>query len=269
MSDRVFECRGLTFTYPGASGPAIEGLDLDVDGGRLTAILGPNGAGKSTLVRLLSGTAEPSAGETRFLGRRLSDWPRTDLARRLAVVAQEAPHGIPQSVVEYVSLGRNPYASAWSALSSHDTAVVEAAVERVGLSAISDRRIGDLSGGEVQRAKLARALAQEPEVMILDEPTAHLDLGHALWAFETVAELVSQGITAICVTHDMNLASRFADDLVLVCDGDAGPCGSASEVLSPEALSSAYECEVDIEDRGALGHVVLPVGHAGASDVTP
>ncbi|MFV1987354.1 MAG: ABC transporter ATP-binding protein [Gemmatimonadota bacterium] len=268
MSDPVFTCRDLTFTYPGASRHAIKGLDLDIDRGTMTAVLGPNGAGKSTLVRLLSGTIAPSGGEVRFLDRSLSDWPRTDLARRLAVVAQEAPHGVPQSVTEYVSLGRNPYVSAWSPLSTEDTSVVEAAIRRVGLDSLAHRRIGDLSGGETQRAKLARALAQEPDVLILDEPTAHLDIGHALWAFETVAELVRRGITAVCVTHDMNLASRFADDLILVCDGNAGPRGTPSEVLSAEALSSAYECEVAVEDRGPLGHVVLPVGRpdsAGAA----
>ena len=267
MSERVFRCRGLTFTYPGAPSPAMKGLDLDVDRGRLTAVLGPNGAGKSTLVRLLSGTIRPTGGEVQFFNRSLSDWSRTDLARRLGVVAQEAPHGIPQSVTEYVSLGRNPYVSAWSALSAEDTSVVESAIHQVGLDSLAHRRIGDLSGGEAQRAKLARALAQEPDVLILDEPTAHLDIGHAMWAFETMAELVGQGITAVCVTHDMNLASRFADDLVLLCDGTARPRGPASEVLSPEALSSAYDCELGVEDRGPLGHVVLPAAHSGGPGV--
>ena len=136
------------------------------------------------------------------------------------------------------------------------------ALDRVGLSGLADRRLTDLSGGEIQRAKLARALAQEPQVVILDEPTAHLDIGHALWAFETVAELVRQGMTALCVTHDINLASRYATDLVLLSDGRAGATAGPAEVLSPDALEQAYGCPVEVLDRGELGIVVLPAARS-------
>lgn len=260
MSESVFCCRDVSFTYPGAKGPAVDGLEIEIPVGRLTAIIGPNGAGKSTLVRLLAGTIEPEKGEVEFLGRSLRDWKRTDLARRLAVVSQEAPLGIPLSVTEYVSLGRNPYVSAWTSLSERDVTIVQEAIRGVGLTALAGRRLPDLSGGELQRAKLGRALAQEPDVLILDEPTAHLDIGHALWAFETVGDLVGRGITAVCVTHDINLASRFAEELILLSDGRATARGRAATVLSPEALSSVYDCEIGVEDRGSLGHVVLPVG---------
>lgn len=259
MSDRVFEARSVTYSYPGGGRPAVDGVDLVVPAGRLTALIGPNGAGKSTLVRLLAGTMEPTEGSVAFLGRPLAEWPRTDLARHLAVVAQEPPLAVPQSVEEYVSLGRNPYVSAWAALSGEDQAVVERAMRRVGMSDLSDRRLTDLSGGERQRAKLARALAQEPDVLILDEPTAHLDIGHALWAFETMAELVAAGLTAICVTHDMNLASRYADDMVLLAGGRLTNSGSPSTVLEPAALAAAYDCGVRVEDHGRAGRVVLPV----------
>jgi iron complex transport system ATP-binding protein len=267
MSDSVFECRSLSFRYPGAASPAIDGLDVQVAGGRITAIIGPNGAGKSTLVRLLAGTLDPSAGDALFMGRSVRGWKRVDLARRLAVVAQEAPMGIPLSVTEYVSLGRNPYVSAWASLSAQDDAVVGDAIARVGLAALAERGLSDLSGGELQRAKLGRALAQEPDVLILDEPTAHLDVGHALWTFETVADLVSHGLTAVCVTHDMNLASRFASELVLVSGGRVEARGDAATVLSPDRLSRAYDCEIGVEDRGGLGHVVLPLGTRVSSPI--
>ncbi|MDX1392987.1 MAG: ABC transporter ATP-binding protein [Gemmatimonadota bacterium] len=264
MSEPIFRCRGLTFAYPGASSPAIRDLDLDIGAGRMTALIGPNGAGKSTLVRLLAGTVRPDRGAVAFLGRPLADWRRTELARTLAVVAQEPPPAIPQSVTDYVSLGRNPYVSPWAALAASDERIVEQALARVGLSDLADRRLTDLSGGEIQRAKLARALAQEPEVVILDEPTAHLDIGHALWAFETVADLVDRGMTALCVTHDINLASRYATDLVLLSEGRAGAGAGPAEVLSPVALERAYGCPVEVLDRGELGIVVLPASRSMA-----
>ncbi|MDH3733149.1 MAG: ABC transporter ATP-binding protein [Gemmatimonadota bacterium] len=267
MSEGAFACGGVSYGYPGSDRPVLQEVDLDIAAGRLTTLIGPNGAGKSTLVRLLSGAAAPTAGSIVFLGRPLSSWARTDMARRLAVVSQEAPLAVPQTVEEYVSLGRNPYVSAWSTLSVSDHAVVTGAVDRVGLAALARRRLTDLSGGELQRAKLARALAQEPDVLILDEPTAHLDIGHALWAFETIDELVAGGLTAICVTHDMNLASRFADDMVLLAQGRIAGSGTPATVLSVDRLSEAYQCRVQVEDHGVVGHVVLPISTDAALEV--
>jgi len=165
-----------------------------------------------------------------------------------------------QTVHEYVSLGRNPYISPWASLGTHDRSVVAEAIERVGLTRLADRGLTELSGGELQRAKLARALAQEPEVLILDEPTAHLDMGHALWTFESLVELVeTRGISALCITHDVNLASRYGHDVILVSHGVAAAAGPSSDVLTPDALGVAYGCTVDVENRGALGYVVLPI----------
>ena len=260
MAEPVFAAQRVVYRYPGRRTAALDGLDLAVDEGVLTAVIGPNGAGKSTLVRLLSGILAPDAGTVRFLGRPLAAWPRAELARRLAVVAQEAPMAVPRSVREYVSLGRNPYVSPWAALGREDHARVDGALESVDLGRLGDRRLSDLSGGELQRAKLARALAQDPDVLILDEPTAHLDIGHALWAFETLAGLVEdRRLTALCITHDINLASRFGRRLALVDSGRVAAYGPPGEVLRPELLGRAYECEVLVEDRGAAGAVVLPI----------
>ena len=269
MSDPVFVTRRASYAYPGSDAPAIDGVDLEIGHGRVTGVIGPNGAGKSTLVRLLSGTVEPTSGVVEFLGRPLASWARTDLARHLAVVGQEPPLAVPQTVEEYVSLGRNPYVSPWSALSAADLEIVSGAIATVGLAPLATRRLTDLSGGERQRAKLARALAQEPQVLILDEPTAHLDIGHALWAFETIAHLVRGGLTAICVTHDINLASRFADELLLLTGGRVGGRGNAGSVLSRETLSRAYDCDVRVEDLGSAGRVVLPVGTRLAAGAGP
>lgn len=266
MPDPVFIARDVVYLYPDTTRPALRGITMEMAAGRLTTVIGPNGAGKSTLARLLAGTLRPTTGRVSFLGRPLASWSRTDLARRLAVVAQEPPGVIPQSVHEYVALGRNPYVSPWASLGAHDRRVVAEAIERVGLAELAGRGLTELSGGELQRAKLARALAQEPDVLIIDEPTAHLDMGHALSAFESIAELVrTRGISALCITHDMNLASRYGDEVILMSDGVATAIGTPHEVLTPAALGTAYGCTVEVEDHGRAGHIVIPVAAPDAT----
>lgn len=265
MSDSpVFELEGVSYAYGVDRPPVVDDITLTVRDGGLTVIMGPNGAGKSTLVRLLSGVSRPDRGRITFAGRPLAGWGRTELARRLAVVAQEAPPFVPLSTRDYVALGRNPYASAWSPLSGADHEVVENALARAGLAPLADRPLSALSGGERQRAKLARALAQEPGVLILDEPTVHLDVGHALWAFGAMRELVDEsGLTVICITHDLNLASRHADRAVLLSAGRVVHEGSPGDVLEPAALTAAFDCRLVVQDLGELGVAVLPAARDG------
>jgi len=260
----VFELRGAGVRYRDGEPEVLSDVDLRVERGRLCAVLGPNGAGKTTLVRLLTGVLVPTRGEARFLGRPLATWSRAELARRLAVVSQEPPPAVPLTVREYVTLGRNPYRSPWSSLGASGHELVSRTLARTGLARLDARPVSELSGGERQRAKLARALAQEPEVLVLDEPTAHLDIGHGLWVFDAMRELVDRhGLTVLCMTHDMNLASRHADRIVLVADGGVVAAGTPAEVLRPAALEAAYGCTVEVSDLGALGHVVLPTAFAG------
>jgi len=260
----AFELLGAGVRYRDGEPEALRDVDLRVDAGGLTAVLGPNGAGKTTLVRLLTGVLEPTRGEARFLDRPLAKWPRRELARRLAVVTQEPPPAVPLTVREYVALGRTPYMSPWSAPGPAERALVARTLERTGLGPLERRPVSDLSGGERQRAKLARALAQEPEVLVLDEPTAHLDLGHALWVFDAMRELVmQQGITVLCITHDMNLASRRAERLVLIGRGRVLADGAPRDVLVPPVLEAAYGGSVEVHDLGASGLAVLPTSFAG------
>ena len=267
MSDErplpVFTFRYVSYQYSGAPNAALKEVTLDLNAHEFTAIIGPNGAGKSTLVRVMGGILEPTEGQIECLDRPLKAWDRKALARRLAIVAQEPPPtGLSLTVREYVELGRNPHARTWGPLIARDAEIVDGALEQTSLNDLQVRSLADLSGGERQRAKLARALAQEPEIVLLDEPTAHLDLHHALWTFSLMRRLVRQfGVTVICVTHDMNLASRYADKIVLLSAARMLMAGEPGEVLSSSALAEAYECDLQVEVAPpGLGYYVLPVG---------
>ena len=260
-SSPAFIIRDLSYRYKGAPTRALEGITLDVYAHEFTAVIGPNGAGKSTLVRVMGGILAPTHGSIECLERPLHEWDRRALARRLAVVAQEpAPTGLSLTVRDYVQLGRNPHARVWAPLSVRDGKIVDEALEQTHLRGLQDRALTELSGGEQQRTKLARAFAQEPDVILFDEPTVHLDLRHALWTFSFMKDLVQRsGVTIICVTHDMNLASRHADKMALVSEGGVSSWGEPGEVLSSLALSEAYECDLQVEVTPGLGYYVLPI----------
>lgn len=260
-SSPAFIIRDLSYRYKGAPTRALEGITLDVYAHEFTAVIGPNGAGKSTLVRVMGGILAPTHGSIECLERPLYEWDRRALARRLAVVAQEpTPTGSSLTVRDYVQLGRNPHARVWAPLSVRDGKIVDEALEQTHLRGLQDRALTELSGGEQQRTKLARAFAQEPDVILFDEPTVHLDLRHALWTFSFMKDLVQRsGVTIICVTHDMNLASRHADKMALVSEGGVSSWGEPGEVLSSLALSEAYECDLQVEVTPGLGYYVLPI----------
>lgn len=257
----AYRLEDVTFRYPSASSPALKGLSLEFGVAVFTVVIGPNGAGKSTLVRLLGGILEPSDGSVRLDGRPLASWDRSALARRTAVVSQDAPpEALRVSLHGYVELGRNPYVSPWAPLAPRDRDVIGNALRWAGLEHLARRPLAELSGGERQRAKLARAMVQEPGVLILDEPSAHLDFRHSLWIFNALRERVrDRALTVICITHDMQLASRYADRMILLAEGEAVAAGPPGEVLGSPALAATYGCDVRVESLGDLGHSVLPV----------
>lgn len=256
----VFEARSAGFRYAGADRHALSAVHLSVRERSHMAVLGPNGAGKSTLVRLLAGVVSPTEGEVLFRERPAADWPRRELARRIGVVSQESPPDFPVTVGEFVAMGRNPHVRPWEALREADMAACERALKRTDTDRLAARPIGELSGGERQRVKLARALAQEPEVLLLDEPTAHLDLGHEMRLFEMVQALAErERLTVVTVTHNLNLASRFADTVALLHGGRFAGVGDPVEVLAEAALREVFEWPVEVRDLGDLGLEVLPL----------
>jgi iron complex transport system ATP-binding protein len=251
---------GVSVRYPNAEEMAVHDVSLEFAPGAHTAILGPNGAGKSTLLRVLAGLQPCDRGTASLAGREIGDWSRRDLARRMALVSSAEEAGFPVRVADYVALGRNPYLGALDAPGPEDRRVVDSALERTDLSALGRRYVTQLSAGELQRARVARALAQQPEVLLLDEPTAHLDLGHEFAVFELLSQLIDElSLTIISVTHNINMASRFCSRLVLLRGGSVVADGAPAAVLTPAHLGAAYAWPVEVISTGGLGSVALPV----------
>jgi iron complex transport system ATP-binding protein len=239
--------RGLTLRYGAVQ--ALARVDLELCEGRLDAVLGPNGAGKTSLLRLLAGTLRPMAGDVTLGGVELRALGRRAVAQRLAVVPQEVAVPFPFRADEMVMMGRAPHLGAFGREGPRDRELVAAALDRVGMRRFAARRFPTLSAGERQRVLLARALAQSPSALLLDEPTAHMDLGHALATFELVREWVGempQSRTALVVTHDLVLAGRFADEIVLLDRGALVARGTPREVLTPERIAQVYGVEADV-----------------------
>jgi iron complex transport system ATP-binding protein len=236
----AWRCSHLAFRYPGAARPALDAITLDVPARRSTAVIGPNGSGKSTLLRVLLGTLAPSAGEVTYAGRPLQEWPRAALAREVGAVAQGEEAAFALTVRELVAMGRYPHLGPWRREGAADTAAVERAMARCDVQGLATRGLHTLSGGERQRARVARALAQEPRTLALDEPTAALDVRHEMEIFELLHGLRDAGATVLVVTHNLNLAARYADHLVLLSEGRVAAAGSPSAVLTRETMEWVY-----------------------------
>jgi len=233
------EARDLAVRYRDA-GRALDGVSCGVSGGSLLAVVGPNGSGKTTLVRALSGLVGLERGEVRVEGTPLAHWSRPALARVLAVVPQGEEVAFPLLVEETVMLGRYARLGPFAAPGAADRAAVADALDRCDVAAFARRTIDSLSGGEWQRVRLARALAQEPRILVLDEPTTSLDVRHEMELFELVRRLVDAGLAGLVVTHHINLAARFADRMILLSAGRVAAEGAPAEVLRRETLKEVF-----------------------------
>jgi iron complex transport system ATP-binding protein len=235
-----WRAEGITFRYPESDRPALAGVSMEARAGGCTAVLGPNGSGKSTLLRVLLGTAGPHAGTAEFDGRPLAGWTRPELARAVGVVPQEEEGAFPMPVRELVGMGRYPHLGPWRREGAADRRAVEEAMRRCDVAALAERPIARLSGGERQRARIARALAQEPRALALDEPTAALDVAHEMAIWELLRDLGRAGTTVLVVTHNLNLAARYADHLVLLHRGEVAAAGTPAQVLTRDAVERVY-----------------------------
>lgn len=243
----MIAARELRYAYPREVRPALRGVSLSVAAGELVGIVGPNGSGKTTLVRLLVGLLRPDEGAVEIDGRPLRAWSRRELARAVGVVPQREEPVFPLTVREAVAFGRYPHLGPLGRPGARDVAAVERALARCDALELADRWVGTLSGGEWQRVRIARALAQEPKVLILDEPTASLDIRHEMEVFELTAELVrAEGLSGIVITHHVNLAVRFVDRLLVLDRGEPRAWGPPTEALTASVFSSVFQWPVDI-----------------------
>ena len=217
--------------------PILNRTSFSLEAGTVLGVLGPNGAGKSTLLRLIYGYIRPRTGRILLDGADTRCIRPGRLALDMAVVLQEQPAEYGLTVREIIKLGRLPHRNARIGSNGQDEHVVDCVLDRLELSAIGNRLVTSLSGGEKQRVSIARALAQEPRILLLDEPTNHLDIRHRLETLEILREL---GLTVVCSLHDLNAAIDFADELLLLCQGDMLAFGPPSQVLTPELVSEAF-----------------------------
>ena len=237
----------LSFGYR-ADVPVLQDVSLSIERGAVTGLLGPNGAGKTTLLHLALGWLSPSSGRVELEGRPLGEYPRQELGRRLGLVPQSEAIAFEYTVLEYVLLGRAPYLPPLEMPGEKDVAAALAALKRVGLQGFEQRSMLEISGGERQLALTARSLAQEPQILLLDEPTAHLDLGNKAHLIRILRSLHEQGVTILLTTHDPELASLLCTRLVLVEKGLPLTEGTVEEMLTPENLSRLYGLPVELEE---------------------
>jgi iron complex transport system ATP-binding protein len=236
----LLEARDLLVRYRGGP-PALDGVTCAARGGELLAVVGPNGSGKTTLVRVVSGLLRPERGEVTVDGRSLERWRRGELAGVLAVVPQGETVTFPLRVDETVMLGRYARLGPLAAPGSADHAAVNEALARCDVADLAGRTIDTLSGGEWQRVRLARALAQQPRVLVLDEPTTSLDIRHEMELFELVRRLVDAGLAGLVITHHLNLAARYADRILLLSRGRVAGEGRPGDVLRADTLRAVFD----------------------------
>jgi iron complex transport system ATP-binding protein len=251
---------------------ALDGVTLTVPPGAFLGILGPNASGKSTLLRALNGLLRPVGGAVYLDGREVGRLGAATVAREVAAVPQEGRSGFGFTAYEVALLGRTPYLSRWGGEGPEDRRAICEAMERTRTLALADRPFDGLSGGERQRVIIARALAQRPRVLLLDEPTLHLDLRSQVEIMDLLCELHRAGLTILVVLHDLTLASLWCERLVLLREGRIAAAGSPEEVLRSDLLREVYAVDLAVVAHPLTGRpVVLPRGHAAfhAEDRVP
>jgi len=248
----------VSFSYNNT--PVLHHIDLVVEKGEMVALLGPNGSGKTTLIKLISGVLKPSEGEIRLDGSRLSRLKRREVAQRVAVVPQQFNMPFAFTLREVVFLGRTPFLKTFSDEGKRDYQVVEQTIALIGIEQLKERFFNELSGGERQKAILAMALAQEPKLLLLDEPTAHLDINHQVEILSLVRSLNrEQGLTVIGAMHDLNLAALYFNRVILLKQGSIVADGPPEKVLTEESIKEVFSASVQVTQHPVTKspHIVI------------
>jgi iron complex transport system ATP-binding protein len=240
------EAFDVTVRFAGAAMPALDHVAFSVSGGELVAVVGPNGSGKTTLLRTLLGLEPARSGFVRLDDRDIGAWTRQALAEMIGALPQREEPAFPLTVREAVLMGRWARLGPVAAVGADDEAAIASALARCDVTGFEDRRVETLSGGEWQRVRLARALAAAPQLLLLDEPTAALDIGHEMALFELLRQLVRDGLGVLIITHHLNLAARYADRLVLLDHGRVVADGAPSAVLKADMVSNVFEWPVAV-----------------------
>lgn len=252
-----FQARDLSVRYRAGARKALDQVTMSVPHGSLYAVLGPNGSGKSTLMKALLGTVQTQEGEALIEGRPVTAWRRRELARHVGAVSQAESTAFPLSVRQLVEMGRYPYLGSLRPMGPEDREAVDWALERCDVATLAHRQVGTLSGGEFQRVRIARALAQEPSALILDEPTASLDIRHEMGILHLLKQSAREGVTVVLITHHLNLAARFADLLLLLDEGRVVAEGPVEQVFRSQILESVYRWPLSVTPDPLTGSPIL------------
>ncbi len=252
---KVLNIQGLNYAYKKKT--VLHDVTFEVQAGEVLGIVGPNGAGKSTVIKLLTRVLEPASGSITLNKKKIKEMSRLELARHLAVVPQSSELPSDYRVFDLVMMGRTPHLGFLSRESKEDINLIERVMQRTDTWIFKDRFASQLSGGERQRVVLARALAQEPSFLLLDEPTNHLDLKYQVEVLRLVQQEVSRGLGALVVLHDLNLAARMCDRILVLHQGQVVAQGKPQEVLNKELLERVYQTSVSVQMQQGIP-VIMP-----------
>lgn len=259
----AFQLRGVEYAYPTHNGqPAVQVIrqvSLSIPRGQLWVILGPNGSGKTTLLKLMAGLVNPTAGLVLLDDVSLSRRSSRHIARSVALVPQETQPAFSYSVIQMVLMGRSPHLGVFGFERPLDLVIARDCLAKTDALHLENRPFDELSSGEKQRVVIARALAQQPRMLLLDEPTSFLDVGHQLQIYHLLRKLAADGITVVCVSHDINAAAQYADSLLLLNAGQVAACGAIERVLTAENVNAVYGVAADVMPHPRTGRpIILP-----------
>ncbi len=242
--------QSVTFSYPGSTHPALSDFSLAIEAGSVTTVLGLNGAGKTTLLHLALGWLRPQKGVILLNGRSLTGYSRREMGQAIGLVPQSEQISFDFSLLDYVTLGRAPYLAPLAMPGVDDVRIAQQALEQVGMASLANRSVLSLSGGERQLVLIARALAQQPRLLLLDEPSAHLDLSNKGRLVNVLRRLVGKGVTILLITHEPDLAAAIATHLVLVKGGQVLSAGTLEEEFTSQALTDVYGRPIEVARVG-------------------